>query len=112
MKERSNKKLRKEQTKVGKGRIAEKNTNKTGQKERKEPRCFSCGSAEHIARDCPHKNEGLKCFKCNKFGHIATKCDAPSEITKKDRRVNIIDVGSSMPTDDEVIVVVNGAQWC
>lgn len=108
MKEKSDKKLRKEQIKPNKGKIAEKSEKKTNQKERKEIRCFSCGSMEHITRVCPQKDEGPKCFKCNRFGHIATKYEASNEITKKDQRVNVISVINDVPTDDEMIIIVNG----
>lgn len=106
MKEKSDKKPGKEQAKTNKGKIAEKSEKKTNQKERKETRCFSCGSTEHVARNCPHKDEGPKCFKCNQFGHIATKCNTPKEAIKKDQKVNVINV-SNTPTDDEIIVAVN-----
>ena len=64
MKDKSDKKSRKEQSKTAKGKNANKSEKKANQKERKEIRCFSYGSSEHIARDCPHKDEGSKCFKC------------------------------------------------
>lgn len=78
MKERIDKKSRKEQTKDGKKKMTEKSERKSNKKEVKETRCFSCGSADHLAKNCPHKEEGPKCFKCNQFGHIATKCSASS----------------------------------
>ncbi|KYN02276.1 hypothetical protein ALC62_06914 [Cyphomyrmex costatus] len=107
MKEKADKKSRKEQPKIAKGKNADKSEKKASQKERKETRCFSCGSIEHVARDCPHKDEGPKCFKCNQFGHIATKCDSSDEATKKDRKVNVISVSERAPTDDEITVVIN-----
>lgn len=37
-------------------------------------RCHSCGSATHLAADCPTKNKGMKCFECREYGHIASQC--------------------------------------
>jgi len=56
MKEKADKKSRKKRPKITKGKIADKSEKKTNQKERKEIRCFSCGSIEHVARDFPHKD--------------------------------------------------------
>jgi len=50
MKEKSDKKSRKEQPKALKGKNADKSEKKANQKEWKETRCFSCGSIEHVAR--------------------------------------------------------------
>jgi len=93
--EKSDKKSRKEQPKSVKGKNIDKSEKKANQKERKET---SCGSIEHVARDCPHKDERPKYFNCNRFGHIATKCDDSGETTKKDRKVNVISVSDRVPT--------------
>ena len=47
---------------------------KPGSSNIKTSRCFNCGVAGHLSKDCKNKDRGTKCFRCNDFGHIATKC--------------------------------------
>lgn len=106
IKEKSQKKQRSEPPK-GKARDTAAPQSTTKNTTVKSSRCFGCGSAEHIARECPEKEEGPKCFKCNKFGHIAAKCDDPSK-QRKDS-VNVLTAINQTATDDEIIVEINGA---
>jgi hypothetical protein len=45
-------------------------------------RCHSCGSATHLAVDCPTKDKGVKCFECRGYGHIASQCPGKQTSTK------------------------------
>lgn len=36
-------------------------------------KCYTCGSTEHVNRDCPKKKD-RKCFVCGKADHVAAKC--------------------------------------
>lgn len=107
MKERIDNKLRKEHAKNGKKKTTEKGEKKGSKKESKEARCFICGLTDYMAKNFPHREEGPKCFKCNRFGHIATKCSTASETVKKDRKVNVVNVSSCTPTNDEMVITVN-----
>ncbi|KAH7865535.1 hypothetical protein Vadar_007967 [Vaccinium darrowii] len=37
-------------------------------------RCFQCGVADHLIRDCPQLDRRVICYKCGQPGHIATHC--------------------------------------
>ena len=63
------------------------------------PRCFSCGSSDHLSYDCPSggktqdqssgNKRNLRCFKCNRLGHFAYECN--SQISQGDaENVNIV----------------------
>ncbi|KAG5554578.1 hypothetical protein RHGRI_012218 [Rhododendron griersonianum] len=36
--------------------------------------CFSCGSTNHLKRDCPSALKSIKCYTCGEFGHMAAQC--------------------------------------
>jgi len=110
IKEKSDKKMLKGQKKA-KAKQVDKSDKETKQKSDKDSRCFGCGSPEHVARDCPDKENGPKCFKCNAFGHIAAKCNTSDKsIVKKDGEINAVDLVEQIATDDEIIVELNGMQ--
>lgn len=37
-------------------------------------RCYNCGRFDHLAANCPSREEGPKCFNCREFGHRAVNC--------------------------------------
>ncbi len=37
-------------------------------------RCFKCGGAGHMARDCPNAEVPKPCFLCARFGHDRANC--------------------------------------
>ena len=45
-------------------------------------RCFYCGVAGHLPKDCKNEDRGTKCFQYNEFGHIATKCKVENVFSK------------------------------
>ncbi|XP_043279405.1 uncharacterized protein K02A2.6-like [Venturia canescens] len=104
MKEKTGGKTRKEQDK-NKSKTTAKEDKRGKQKGEKDTRCFVCGSDEHLAWNCPNKDDGPKCFKCNKFGHIAAKCDGRGKA--KDDNAKSVNVVTQMATDNEIIVELN-----
>uniref|UniRef100_A0A182W804 RNA-directed DNA polymerase n=1 Tax=Anopheles minimus TaxID=112268 RepID=A0A182W804_9DIPT len=53
-----------------KTRKDDKGNNKVNQKRS----CYNCGESSHVSAECPQKNDGPKCFSCNTFGHRARDC--------------------------------------
>lgn len=37
-------------------------------------RCFTCGKAEHFAKNCKKNKRHIKCLKCGTAGHIEKNC--------------------------------------
>ncbi|CAK9801662.1 Gag-Pol polyprotein [Anthophora plagiata] len=37
-------------------------------------RCYNCGAAGHLGRNCPTRQHGAKCYHCGEHGHIAPEC--------------------------------------
>lgn len=74
--------------KAGNGEMEIAGTQKR-QAEREEPskneqHCFSCGSKDHLAPECPTKKEkGDKCFNCNEYGHLSKECTKPKRPRRK-----------------------------
>ncbi len=54
------------------GKQKEKFKKKDGQKKGDSRRCYRCGSADHLANVCKHK-ESI-CSACKKLGHLAVAC--------------------------------------
>lgn len=44
--------------------------------------CHNCGMRDHLAANCPTKEQGAKCFACNERGHIASKCPKKTGTSK------------------------------
>ncbi|KAG5552780.1 hypothetical protein RHGRI_010769 [Rhododendron griersonianum] len=43
--------------------------------------CFSCGSTNHLKRDCPSALKSIKCYTCGEVGHMAAQCPrAPTPV--------------------------------
>mmetsp|Transcript_27442 Transcript_27442/g.58136 ORF Transcript_27442/g.58136 Transcript_27442/m.58136 type:complete len:211 (-) Transcript_27442:87-719(-) len=42
--------------------------------ERRVRRCYRCGGAGHILRDCPYDATQKPCFLCGQFGHVRAEC--------------------------------------
>ncbi|CAK9820126.1 Gag-Pol polyprotein [Anthophora plagiata] len=37
-------------------------------------RCYNCGAAGHLDRNCPTRQHGAKCYHYDEHGHIAPEC--------------------------------------
>ena len=37
-------------------------------------RCFNCGAAGHMSRDCPNAERQRPCFLCAQYGHDRANC--------------------------------------
>lgn len=37
-------------------------------------RCFNCGGAGHMSRDCPNAERQRPCFLCAQYGHDRANC--------------------------------------
>lgn len=56
-------------------------------------RCFICGSRDHKANNCSHKDKGMKCFNCNVFGHKSNQCPLKTneqQMTNRDSNFTMI----------------------
>jgi len=59
----------------------QQNYNRNERKDyRKKPQkrtCHTCGSEDHLQKDCTQRDskKPIKCYNCNEFGHIAARCD-------------------------------------
>ena len=47
------------------------------------PKCFACGSEEHIIKDC-QVAKNVKCYNCNNLGHISKNCPHPRKQRNND----------------------------
>lgn len=75
-------------------------------KESKAVRCYNCGKAGHITKECRRKEP--KCFKCNEYGHKAPECSKKTvnclnasnyikSVSIKNKNLNsLIDTGSML----------------
>lgn len=64
------------------------NLNQTTTMTNPKQRCFNCGDAKHLGKQCPHKSKGSKYYACNKFGYVAAKCQKES-LEKRNSTVRV-----------------------
>ncbi|XP_068993470.1 17S U2 SnRNP complex component HTATSF1-like [Neodiprion pinetum] len=95
-------------TQKNKSKVVTKDNKSDKSRGEKAARCFGCGLNEHLARNCPKKDDGPKCSKGNKFGHIAAKCDGREKTT--DGNVRSVNVVTRSSTDDEITVELDNVK--
>jgi len=71
--------------------------------------CYSCGSQEHLRRDCP---VALKCFRCNQSGHMSKDCPGTAAVNVayeekrlKSLKINDVQVKGLIDTGADVTLL-------
>lgn len=60
--------------------------------------CYRCGSNDHMATGCPHKDKC--CHKCRKMGHLARACKNSKSNSRSRGNTHVLEAGESSDEED------------